>query len=75
MDETDVAVPEVTVLRGSCGDDETCPVQTTVSTRPGRIYYVATIETDPDIVAAYAGRVGPGEILVWQPDDLPEVTR
>ncbi len=74
MGEID-GVPQVVVLRGSCGDDETCPVQTSVSTRPGRIYYVATIETDEEILAAHAGRVGPDEILVWQPDDLPEVSR
>ena len=65
------AIPKITVLRGSCADDETCPIEAKVSSRPGRTYYIAAIETESDILAAFQGRIGPGEILVWQPENLP----
>lgn len=70
---------EVTVLRGSdpaCPDGNSCPTVTRVTQRPGRHYLVATPETDPAVLAAHAPYMGPGEVLVWQPDDLvPEVDR
>lgn len=78
MDEVhDDQLIEVTVLRAndpSCPDGNSCPAVTRVKQRPGRHYLIAVPETDPAVLAAHASRMGPGEVLVWQPDDLvPEV--
>lgn len=74
----DRAIPpvEVTVLRssGPCGDDEECPAVTRVSARPGRHYFVGTPETDPEVLAAHAGKIGATEMLFWEPSSLiPEL--
>ncbi|WP_028937480.1 hypothetical protein [Pseudonocardia spinosispora] len=53
----------IRVLWGSCGDDETCPMLGTVPARPGKVQGVARLVTEPDLLAAYARHIGPGEAL------------
>lgn len=54
----------VTVHRSvSCRDGETCPAFTTVDTDPTGGYVIHTIVTDPDVLAAHAHLIGPGESL------------
>ncbi|HEX4226382.1 MAG TPA: hypothetical protein VHZ97_28730, partial [Pseudonocardiaceae bacterium] len=43
----------------SCPDDETCPMLGTVPTRPGKVQGVGRVVVEPELLAAYAGRVGP----------------
>ena len=64
----------VRVLRGACADDETCP-KITDAGHPTDLHMVVVPETDPDVLAAHAGHIGEGEILVRFPRAyLPEVT-
>lgn len=59
---------EVTVLRQAtcdpCPDDETCFIAGTVPARPGKVQAVAQTVADPALIAAYAHKIGPGEVLV-----------
>lgn len=56
---------QVTVLRqGRCPDDETCFIAGTVPARPGKVQVVAQTVTDPQLIAAYRHKIGPGEVLV-----------
>lgn len=78
MDPKDLQPIEVTVVRKAkdCSDDEECPTVTKVNARPGRHYFVGILETDPEILAAHAGKIGPGEALFWEPDTLiPELNQ
>lgn len=64
----------VTVHRGSCGDDDTCTAFTTIDTDPDGGYVIVELVTDPEVLAAHAHRIGPGEGLGRVPRDLaPEV--
>lgn len=53
----------VTVLRGTCADTDTCP-KITDTGHPDFLHAVAVPETDPAILAAHEGHIGPGEVLV-----------
>ena len=68
----------ITTLRttaNDCPDITTCPAVDLIEERPGRVYFIAELETDSDVLAAYAGRVGPGEAVFWQPASLhPGIT-
>ena len=62
---------KIRVLRGTtCPDDETCPMLGTVPARPHKVQGVARIVTEPELLAAYAERVGPGEILFEMDDQM-----
>jgi hypothetical protein len=45
-------------------DDETCLLLGEIDNRPGKVQAVARRVTDPELIAAYAHRAGPGEVLV-----------
>lgn len=50
-----------------CDDGRTCPGVHRVGDRP-RLYYVIVTEvTDTDELAAFAGQIGPGELLGTMP--------
>ena len=70
---------KITTLRttaGDCPDGETCPSKDLVDVHPDRVYMIGNVVTDPDLLAAFAHRIGPGEQLYWQPAALhPEVVR
>jgi hypothetical protein len=64
MDHAQPRAVRVTVHRdGSCGDGDTCPAFTTIDTDPGGGYVIGELVVDPDIVAAHAHKMGPGEVL------------
>ena len=69
---------EITTLRtaaNQCPDIVNCPAVDVIDARPDRVYFIGNVETDPRILDAYAGRVGPGEAVFWQPAELhPEIT-
>lgn len=50
-----------------CEDQRTCPGVHLVADRPGLYYVIVTEVTDPDELAAFAERVGPGELLGTMP--------
>lgn len=58
---------KVTILRttNDCPDIEHCPAQLTVDKHPQRRYVIVNRETDPEILAACATHIGPGEVLGW----------
>lgn len=64
---------EITWLRGSCQDANTC--EGVAKVRGDQlIYVVAKAVTDPDRLAAFAHRMGDGEVLVTVTDSLfPEL--
>lgn len=64
----------VSVLRGSCPDEETCPAVTRVEHDHDGRYLIGERVTDAAILAAHAGRMADHEILVRFPLNLiPEV--
>ena len=66
----------ISVLRGNCADEETCPAVTRVEHDPDGRYLIGERVTDPDILAAHAHRMATGEVLVRFPVGLiPEVDR
>jgi hypothetical protein len=42
----------------------------TVPTRPGKVQGVGRVVVEPELLAAYAGRVGPGEVLFEMDDHM-----
>lgn len=67
-------ITTIATTANSCPDIVQCPAKDLVDERPGRVYLIANVETDPDVLNAFASRIGPGETLVWQPSVLhPEV--
>jgi len=50
-----------------CDDQRTCPGVHRVADRPGLYYVVVTEVTDPEERAAFADRIGPGELLGTMP--------
>lgn len=67
---------KITVLRGEvCIEGDTCPMIARLDDDPELLHIVVTPETDPDKIAAFASRIGPGELLATFPARLlPEVT-
>jgi hypothetical protein len=64
----------VTVLRGGCADEETCPAVTRIDHDPAGRYLIGERVTDPEILMAHASRMAPNEVLVRFPQELiPEV--
>jgi hypothetical protein len=57
---------QVTVLRGSCADDETCP-KITDAGDPDAFHLVAVPETDPQLLAQHARHIAAREVLVRFP--------
>ena len=67
-------ITTIATTAGSCPDIVRCPAKDLIDEQPGRVYMIANVETDPEILEAFASRIGPGEALVWQPAVLhPEV--
>ena len=65
----------VTVLRGSCGEGDTCP-KIADTGHPEFLHVVGEPETDPAVLAAMASHLGSGEVVYRLPRSLlPEVTR
>lgn len=64
---TENAEYQITVLRQAdkdfCPDDETCFIAGTVPARPGKVQIVGKLVSDPQLVSAYAHKIGPGEGL------------
>jgi hypothetical protein len=50
-----------------CDDQRTCPGVHRVADRPGLYYVIVTEVTDTDELAAFSGRIGPGELLGTMP--------
>jgi hypothetical protein len=74
MDQQDDKKINMTVLRSSCGDDDTCETFSVIDTDPEGGYVIGKVVTDPAIVAAHAHKIGPGEALFRVPRSLaPEV--
>lgn len=67
---------KITVLRDeSCIEGDTCPLIARLDDDPEVLHMVVTPETDPAKIAAFAARIGPGELLATLPAALlPEVT-
>ncbi len=67
---------KITVLRGEvCIEGDTCPMIARLDDDPEMLHMVVTPETDPAKIAAFASRIGPGELLAQFPARLiPEVT-
>lgn len=67
---------KITVLRDeSCIEGDTCPLIARLDDHPELLYMVVKPETDPAKIAAFASRIGPGELLATFPAALlPEVT-
>lgn len=51
----------------TCDDGRTCPGVHRVGDRPEVYYVVVTAVTDPEELAAFASRIGPGELLGTMP--------
>jgi len=72
----DPARIEVTTLHvdRACADGKICDRVTDIG-HPDYLYVIATPETDPTIIAAHAGHIGPGEQLMrWKRrSGLPEI--
>jgi hypothetical protein len=68
---------KITVLRAaSCIEGDTCPLIGRVDVYPDELLIVARQVTDPAVLAQFASRMGPGEILGAVPVTLlPEVQR
>lgn len=68
---------KITTLRttaNDCPDIVRCPAVDLIDVHPDRVYFIGNVETDPEILGAYAERVGPGEAVYWQPASLhPEI--
>jgi hypothetical protein len=55
----------VRIIRADmCPDIDNCEHVGTTPVRPGRVQLIAKTVTDPQLIAAYADKIGPGEILV-----------
>lgn len=67
---------KITVLRGDhCVEGDTCPIIARVDDDSELLHMVVTPETDPAKIAAFASRLGPGELLATLPAALlPELT-
>lgn len=67
---------KIAVLRGDvCIEGDTCPMIARLNDDPETLHLVVTPETDPDKIAAFASRIGPGELLAKFPAALlPEVS-
>lgn len=64
----------VTVLRGTCADEETCPAVTRIEHDPEGRYLIGERVTDPAVLAAHAHRMAEHKVLVRFPAHLiPEV--
>ncbi|MGH3827358.1 MAG: hypothetical protein ACRDQX_09320 [Pseudonocardiaceae bacterium] len=62
---------KITVLRGgACIEGDTCPLIARLDDDPETLHMVVTPETDPAKIAAFASRVGPGELLAKFPARL-----
>jgi hypothetical protein len=64
MTERDSYEIRVIAQTDNCPTDGTCFVLGEVTSRPGKVQAVAQIVDDPRLCAAYADKIGPGEILV-----------
>lgn len=66
---------KITVLRDElCVEGDTCPLIAQLDDDPEVLHFVVTPETEPAKIAAFASRVGPGELLARFPARLiPEV--
>lgn len=63
-------VAQMTVI-----ESDTCPMIARLNDDPEVLHMVVTPETDPAKIAAFASRIGPGELLVTFPTALlPELT-
>lgn len=67
---------KITVLRDEhCIEGDTCPLIARLDDDSELLHMVVTPETDPTKIAAFASRIGPGELLATFPAALlPEVT-
>ena len=67
---------KITVLRDErCIEGDTCAMIARLNDDPETLHMVVTPETDPAKIAAFAARIGPGELLAKFPARLlPEVT-
>lgn len=63
-------ITTIRTLGDNCPVDNVCPSIHKLDTHPERTYVVTKVETDPDIKAAFAHLVGPGEQLGWAPNEL-----
>lgn len=54
----------------SCPEGPVCPLQAVVDQDPDNTYFVYKTDIDPDIAAAFAGRIGPGEALGKVPNQI-----
>lgn len=57
-------------LAGNCPVDNVCPGLHKLDTQPERTYVITKVEQDPEVLAAFAGMIGPGEQLGWAPNEL-----
>lgn len=58
----------------NCTEGPTCPISAKVDGDPGYTYFVFKQVTDAEVLAAFAGHIGPGEALGKVPDrTIPEV--
>jgi hypothetical protein len=67
---------KITVLRAEeCIEGDTCPMIARLNDDPALLHVVVTVEADPTKIAAFASRIGPGELLATLPAALlPELT-
>jgi len=65
---------KITWLRGAiCDEGDGCEGAARLAGRAG-LYLVSTAVTDPELLAAFAGRIGEGEVLTHVTDALfPEL--
>lgn len=69
---------KITHVRGvnDCPDVVRCPSIDLIDQHPDRVYFIGKQETDSEVLAAFAGRLGPDEGLFWQPAEMhPDITR
>lgn len=58
-------------MAASCPVGDVCSGVHTVAERPGRTYLISkTVEDDPEVLAAFADKIGPGETLTWTEAEL-----
>lgn len=63
MDRTDEYRIEVIAEDELCPADGTCFIAGRVPARPGMVQVVFKATADPELIAAYRHKIGPGELL------------
>jgi hypothetical protein len=58
------------VAEDLCGESPTCPVRAKIDEDPNNTYFVGKTDIDPDVRAALADRIGPGEALFKVPNHV-----